>query len=130
MSLTRMGKSTESVRFLDDVDIKLASESRMETNKQFTGVNVSIDQELIFRTSYRDILLITSIVNKALALFSSSDGSGTADAKQAAFDNATSAMVSRTQTDNGPSSSYANSRSKSSFAAKVIMTTEEVNIRI
>ncbi|KAH8120322.1 vacuolar protein sorting-associated protein vps13 [Phellopilus nigrolimitatus] len=131
MSLTRMGKQADAVRFLDDVDMKMSSESRSESNRQFTGVNIAVEQEFVFRTSYRDILLITSIANKAIALFSNSEGKES-ESKQAAFDNATNAVASRGRIIEGKRSSsdvsiQASNRSKASLDAKVIMTTEELN---
>lgn len=131
-----MGKRVESVRFLDDVDIKVASESHSELNRQVSNFTVLVEQEFVFKTSYRDILLITSIVNRAISLFSSPDGEDVAETKQAAFDNATSAVASK-NTDKPSSLSEASrstshqalsrsGRSKASLKPKVIMTTEEV----
>ena len=136
MSLSRMGKKVESVRFLDDVDIKVASESHSELNRQVSNFTVLVEQEFVFKTSYRDILLITSIVNRAISLFSNSDEANAVETKQAAFDNATSAVVSKKTSKAGPMSEDArsssqqilprSSRSKSSLRPRVIMTTEEV----
>ncbi|EJD03959.1 vacuolar protein sorting-associated protein vps13 [Fomitiporia mediterranea MF3/22] len=131
MSLLRMNKQAETVRFLDDVDIKLASESRSEWNKQFTGINIVVEQEFVFRASYRDILLITAIANKALALFSGTDDVDTKETKQAAFDNAANAVAARSKAGDGRKSSssmtrFSPTRSRSNLAAKVIMSTEEM----
>ena len=139
MSLARMGKRVESVRFLDDVDIKMASESHSELNRQVSNFTVLVEQEFVFKTSYRDVLLITSIVNRAISLFSNSGEANVVETKQAAFDNATSAVVSKT---NRPSRVSEDSRSqsrqvlsrsgrsKSSMKPKVIMTTEEVRVYV
>ena len=40
MALSRMGKQSESVRFLDDVDIKIASESHSELNEQVSNLTI------------------------------------------------------------------------------------------
>lgn len=138
MSLSRMGKRVESVRFLDDVDIKVASESHSELSRQISNFTVLVEQEFVFKTSYRDILLITSIVNRAISLFSNSDGANVVETKQAAFDNATSAVVSKKTNKTSSMSEASRStsrqalsrsgRSKSSMKAKVIMTTEEVRM--
>ena len=137
MSLARMGKRVESVRFLDDVDIKVASESHSELNRQVSNFTVLVEQEFVFKTSYRDILLITSIVNRAISLFSNSDEANVVETKQAAFDNATSAVASKTtkpaRVSEGSRSQSRqflsrSGRSKSSMKPKVIMTTEEVSI--
>lgn len=136
MSLSRMGKKVESVRFLDDVDIKIASESHSELNRQVSNITVLVEQEFVFKTSYRDIILITSIANRAISLFSTSDEANAIETKQAAFDNATSAVVLKKTSEashlneearGSSSQSLARSgRSKSSLRPKVIMTTEEV----
>ncbi|KAL5518944.1 VPS13 [Sanghuangporus vaninii] len=133
MSLVRMNKQADAVRFLDDVDIKLASESRSEWNRLFTGVNVTAEQDLVFRVSYRDILLIQTIVNRATTLFSGSDTKELQVAKQAAFDNAASVVASRTKNDGQSSNTLtgqSQSGSKSSVGAKVIVTTEELELAL
>ncbi|KAI5124698.1 hypothetical protein M0805_004304 [Coniferiporia weirii] len=134
MSLTRMDKQTDAVRFLDDVDMKMSSESRSESNKKFTSIIITVEQELVFRTSYRDSLLITSIANKAIAFFSSSQGVNSDDLKQAAFDNATSSAASGGKVSDGQKNSDTLARhnpSRSySLDAKVIMTTEELTATV
>ena len=69
MMLTRMGKNADSVRFLDDVDLTFSLDSRSTSSQQTTSMEVNV-QPVIFRASYRDINLITTIVNKALQLYS------------------------------------------------------------
>ncbi|TCD71537.1 hypothetical protein EIP91_008918 [Steccherinum ochraceum] len=71
MSLSRMGKNAESVRFLDDVDLTLSLDSRSTSSQQTTSIEVSV-QPVVFRASYRDINLITTIVNKAIQLYTQS----------------------------------------------------------
>ncbi|KAF8516153.1 hypothetical protein BU17DRAFT_51124 [Hysterangium stoloniferum] len=64
MSLLRMDKPLDPVRFLDDLDLTLSMDSR-----QTAAPNIELVlQPVIFRVSYRDIHLITSIVNKAIEL--------------------------------------------------------------
>ncbi|KAH9849745.1 vacuolar protein sorting-associated protein 13 [Lenzites betulinus] len=74
MSLTRMGKPAESVRFLDDVDLTFALDSRTSAAHQSTSIEVAA-QPIVFRASYRDIMLITTIVNKAIELYGNSSKS-------------------------------------------------------
>ncbi|OCH96150.1 vacuolar protein sorting-associated protein 13 [Obba rivulosa] len=71
MSLVRMGGSPESVRFLDDVDVTLSLDNRATEAHKSTDIEISM-QPVVFRASYRDINLITSIINKAIELYSSS----------------------------------------------------------
>lgn len=123
MSLTRMSKQVDDVRFLDDVDIKIASESRSEMNKPLTNISVQVEQELVVRSSYRDILLITTIANNAISLFSSSEEGG--NSRQAAFDRATDKAISNRGIGRS-SAAPSKSSSKSALHAKVIMATEEV----
>ena len=66
-----MGKDTETVRFLDDVDFTFSLDSRSAESHQMTNIEVS-SQPIIFRASYRDINLITTIVNKAIQLYTES----------------------------------------------------------
>lgn len=61
-----MGGASESVRFLDDVDLTFSLDSRSSSSShQMTNIEVGA-KPIIFRASYRDINLITSIVNKAI----------------------------------------------------------------
>ena len=68
MSLTSMGKDAETVRFLDDVDLTFALDSRTSASQQMTSIEIT-SQPIVFRASYRDINLITTIVNKAITLY-------------------------------------------------------------
>ncbi|KAF8078623.1 vacuolar protein sorting-associated protein 13, partial [Lyophyllum atratum] len=72
MSLMRMGKSSESVRLLDDFDLTLSLDSRSSSSQQMTSIEVTA-KPIIFRASYGDISMISSIVNKAIALHGSSN---------------------------------------------------------
>lgn len=69
MSLLRMDKPDETVRFLDPIDITLSIDSRQIQTHQKTDIEINV-QPVIFRSSYRDIQLITDIVNKAISLTS------------------------------------------------------------
>ncbi|KAF7791866.1 hypothetical protein EIP86_002890 [Pleurotus ostreatoroseus] len=68
MSLTSMGKDADTVRFLDDVDLTFALDSRTSASQQMTSIEIT-SQPIVFRASYRDINLITTIVNKAITLY-------------------------------------------------------------
>ncbi|KAJ7597035.1 vacuolar protein sorting-associated protein 13 [Mycena floridula] len=69
MSLTRMGTPSDSVRFLDDVDLTFSLDSRSTSSQKMTSIEFT-SKPITFRASYRDINLITAIVNKALELSS------------------------------------------------------------
>ncbi|KAH6917385.1 vacuolar protein sorting-associated protein vps13 [Coprinopsis sp. MPI-PUGE-AT-0042] len=71
MSLIQMGKNSESARFLDDVDLTVSLDNRSNSAQQMTSIEISA-KPIVFRASYRDINLITSIVNKAIELYSNS----------------------------------------------------------
>lgn len=92
----RMGKTSESVRFLDDVDLTLSLDGRNSSSQQMTSIEMS-SQPIVFRASYRDINLITSIVNRAIGLLAKSDGPTPQKSKQVAFDNAASDLASASE---------------------------------
>lgn len=68
MSLTRMGHPSESVRFLDDVDLTLSMDTRSTSSQQMTSIEI-VSRPVVLRASYRDINLIMTIVNKAIELY-------------------------------------------------------------
>jgi vacuolar protein sorting-associated protein 13A/C len=68
MSLMRMGKASESVRFLDDIDLTFSLDSRKSTQEHMTSMELAI-KPIVFRASYRDIDLIMTIVNRAIELY-------------------------------------------------------------
>lgn len=79
MSLMRMGAdASDSVRFMDDVDLTLSLDSRSSSSQRSTSLDVSA-KPIVFRASYRDINLITTIVNRALELYGRSTQSTARD---------------------------------------------------
>jgi vacuolar protein sorting-associated protein 13A/C len=64
MSLMQMGEKMETVKFLDDFDMTLSLDSRSSASHQKMNIELSA-KPIIIRASYRDINLITSIMNKA-----------------------------------------------------------------
>ena len=79
MSLMQMGAgASESVRFMDDVDLTLSLDSRSSSSQRSTSLDVSV-KPVVFRASYRDINLITTIANRALELYSQSTQSASRD---------------------------------------------------
>jgi vacuolar protein sorting-associated protein 13A/C len=69
MSFGRMDQPSERVRFLDDVDITVAMDTRGVAGNQSMILDVDITP-VIFRASYTEIMLIVDVVNKAAALAS------------------------------------------------------------
>jgi vacuolar protein sorting-associated protein 13A/C len=53
---------------LDDVDLTLSSDTRTMSSHQMTSVDITF-KPLILRASYRDIMLILTIVNKVLEAY-------------------------------------------------------------
>ncbi|KAJ7293574.1 vacuolar protein sorting-associated protein 13 [Mycena rebaudengoi] len=86
MSLIRMGKPSESVRFLDDFDLTFSLDSRSSSGQQMTSMEISA-KPVVFRASYRDINMITTIVNKAIELYgrSQDQSPGSANPKPPTF---------------------------------------------
>ncbi|KAE8211093.1 hypothetical protein CF326_g9981 [Tilletia indica] len=71
MLMKRMNRPKESLRFLDDFDVTVSMDSRMSAARQVTSIEIDVEP-LIFTVSYRDIMLITTVVNKAIKLSASS----------------------------------------------------------
>lgn len=67
MFLCRMDKPKETIRVLDNFDITLSMDSRADNGRQVTDIDLGITP-LLLRVSYRDILLINSILNRAIEL--------------------------------------------------------------
>ncbi|KAG5731737.1 Vacuolar protein sorting-associated protein 13 [Termitomyces sp. T112] len=70
MSLMRMGKASESVRFLDDVDLTVSLDSGSSLSQKMTNIEMVV-KPVIFRASYSDLNMIASIINKAISLYGS-----------------------------------------------------------
>ncbi|KAJ8084002.1 Vacuolar protein sorting-associated protein 13 [Marasmius tenuissimus] len=68
MSLMRMGKPEDSARFLDDFDLTFTLDNRSSSSQNMSSIELNA-KPIVFRASYRDIRLITAIVNKAIELY-------------------------------------------------------------
>ena len=93
MSLTRMGGASESVRFLDDVDLTFSLDCRSSSSHQMTNIEVGA-KPITFRASYRDINLISSIVNKAVEGYGNSQQSHTKHNEDVAQSNSSNREMS------------------------------------
>ena len=121
MSLMKMGASSESVRFLDEVDLTCSLDSRASTSQQMTSIELSM-RPIVFRASYRDINLITTIANKALDMYSKSVQSHTSE---------TEARQAKNSSKTGTHTALARSANRVSMQpvghAKVLTTKEQVS---
>jgi len=124
MSLMRMGRASESVRFLDDVDLTVSLDSRATASQQMTNIEIAA-KPIVFRASYRDINLITSIVNKAIEKYGES--------QQRIKQQADSQLATTTSPDREViatvTTSSSKSRSQSIGKARVLMTKEQASCR-
>jgi vacuolar protein sorting-associated protein 13A/C len=114
-----MGKSSDSVRFLDDVDLTFSLDGRSSSSQQMTNIEV-VAKPIVFRASYRDINLITSIVNKAIEKYGISQEM-LMNQKQDDFQSQQKSILSPPEID----ASY--HRSRSIGKARVLMTKEQVS---
>ncbi|KAF8974033.1 vacuolar protein sorting-associated protein 13 [Flammula alnicola] len=124
MSLMRMGKAAESVRFLDDVDFTLSLDSRSSSSHQMTNIEI-VAKPIVFRASYRDINLITSIVNKAIERYGHSQESLMKQEKNA-DKNLNRAGSGYREVDTALSSTHNRSRTQSIGKARVLMSKEQM----
>jgi len=67
MALLRMGRP-EDARILDDVDLTLTLDSRTMSSHQMTSIEITF-KPIVLRASYRDIMLILTIANKAMEAY-------------------------------------------------------------
>ncbi|PFH54473.1 hypothetical protein AMATHDRAFT_72271 [Amanita thiersii Skay4041] len=117
MSLTRMGKPTESVRFLDDVDITVSLDNRSSALQQMTSIEI-FTKAVTVRASYRDVMLISSIVTKAIEMYGKSQNSNTAQ----------STALSQSVRPNGRKASFG--PRSSTGKARVVMTKEQLKCSV
>ncbi|GAA6061937.1 hypothetical protein JCM10212_001505 [Sporobolomyces blumeae] len=134
MFLRRMDKPKDTIRVLDDLDLTVSMDSRADAGRQVTSIEAVI-QPVILRVSFRDILLINSIVNRAIEL--SNRTSAPAEEKpptRPALENATSGTKTR-----GRSKSEVTKRAKTqsssgqlenALQAQVIITKETLRATI
>jgi len=76
MAFGSMDKPDVRVRFLDDLNVAMSLDTRQKGSQQMSSYEVEIPDPIIFRASYTDIMLITDIVNKAVAVATSAGKSG------------------------------------------------------
>ena len=69
--MCRMNKPKDTVRFLDNFNLTFSMDSRAMGLRQKTSIEVDVEP-LVLRVAYRDIMLISSVINKAIELSSQS----------------------------------------------------------
>lgn len=131
MSLLRMGHQSDSVRFLDDVDITLSLDSRKTESQEMIRIELHCNP-IVFRASYRDINLIMSIVNKAITSANSSGNAINATKPQMATRKSSAltmhpSKVQQSSMVRPGSARRVSSKFSSSEGAKAIMSKEHVS---
>lgn len=124
MSLMRMGKISESVRFLDEIDLTFSLDSRTSTQEHMTSMELAI-KPIVFRASYRDINLIMAIVNRAIELYGKSATAPAESSQMADSTQSKKSIASKSKL--GPSKS-AKSQLQPVGQARVLMSKEQVCI--
>jgi vacuolar protein sorting-associated protein 13A/C len=145
MSFGSMDKPDVRVRFLDDLNVAMSLDTRQRGSQQMSSYEIEIPDPIIFRASYTDIMLITDIVNKAIAVATQSGSSSTdADAeahKQSgiADTDVSSTRAAATTTVTAPRRASTNTttrrtsisrRRKSADASKVLVSKEQLKATI
>jgi vacuolar protein sorting-associated protein 13A/C len=125
MSLMRMGKHSESVRFLDDVDMTFSLDTRSSSGQQMVSMEISV-KPIVFRASYRDIKLITSIINTAIELYGNSQKSNAVDDEVYAVE--VESLASKPLEGQSSRSTVSKLRSHPIGNARVLMSKEQVSI--
>lgn len=121
-----MGKDAETVRFLDDIDFTFSLDSRSTASHQMTSIEMT-SQPIVFRASYRDINLITTIVNKAIELYTESTQKRS-DVDVSKTDGRTSALASYHPSASRKTNRPATSRQLPVGKANVVLSKEQVEL--
>ncbi|EIW86715.1 vacuolar protein sorting-associated protein 13 [Coniophora puteana RWD-64-598 SS2] len=124
LSLIQMGVETDTVRLLDNVDITFTLDSRTSKREQMTSMEMTA-KPIIIRASYRDIMLISTIVTKAANLYAKFQGGSSRASTTSA------SSVKSTMTDSAPSrpphSTYKHSQDYMIGSARVVMSKEQMS---
>lgn len=65
--LCKMDRQKETIRILDDFDLNLSMDNRQENGNQISNIELDM-QSLVVRLSNRDVILVSSIVSRAIEL--------------------------------------------------------------
>jgi vacuolar protein sorting-associated protein 13A/C len=127
-----MDKPKDTIRVLDDLDLTVSMDSRADAGRQVTSIEAAIDP-VILRVSFRDILLINSIVNRAIELSNRSNPSQPSKTSdRPALESAPSGVKARGRSKSEvtrPTATQTSSRvSNAALRAQVIVTKETVRL--
>lgn len=67
MSLCKMDNQRETISLLDEFDVTLAMDSRTQGNRTTQSIDLDVEP-IVLRVSYRDVMLVQRIVQKAIDL--------------------------------------------------------------
>lgn len=118
-----MGQDADTVRFLDEIDFTFSLDSRTSDAHQRTSIELN-SQPVVFRASYRDINLISTIVSKAVELYSQSTNKQAEE--QTIGENAVATQSTRPPL-SGRLTKRTGSRVQTIGNASAIISKEEVN---
>ncbi len=79
--MCRMNRPKDTIRFLDNFNLTFSMDTRSTALRQTTSMEIEVDP-LVLRVALRDIMLISSVVNKAIELRQDSDGDDPASKRQ------------------------------------------------
>ncbi|KAJ3842350.1 vacuolar protein sorting-associated protein 13 [Lentinula raphanica] len=125
MSLVQMGRPADTVRFLDDFDLTFSLDSRSSSSQLMSNIEVNA-RPIVFRASYRDITLISSIVNKAIELSSHSAESQTPAAQRDAATTRTRSSGGRRTRSSASKTTRNQTQSKPVGKARIITSKEQL----
>ena len=126
MSLTKMPRGSDEVKFLDEVDFTVSLDSRTSSSHQTTSIEVA-SKPIILRASYRDIQLILTICNKAMAAYGQlsvpNTSSNSLQSRPAARNTSVS---SKSELTHHSATAMKSSRSQAPGLARVLVSKEQV----
>ena len=127
MSLVQMGRPSDTVRFLDEFDLTFSLDNRSTSSQLMTNMELNT-RPIVFRASYRDITLITTIVNKAIELSSNSTNSSSTPESESALGLNTKISEGRlTRSSASKKVGGSKARAKPVGKARVITSKEQVS---
>ncbi|KAM0749832.1 hypothetical protein T439DRAFT_348604 [Meredithblackwellia eburnea MCA 4105] len=127
MFLCRMNNQSDKIRFMDNLDLTVSLDSRTDGGRQVTAIEVGV-QPVVLRVSFRDILLISNIVNRAIELSNRSAGPPPEPAPSAPI--VSKPIRSRQDPSRGSMSHHRRRSSAATLQAQVIITKETLKATI
>lgn len=129
---SQMDKPKDTIRVLDDLDLTVSMDSRADAGRQVTSIEAAIEP-VILRVSFRDILLINSIVNRAIELSNrSSPQPEESSAGRPALESSPSGVKTRgrskSEVTRGTKTQASSRVTDAALRAQVIVTKETVSV--